>query len=219
MKRPAKRPTKDFNAIHLIMGLLLGFFLGSTAVYWHFNRQNDRLFSETLDKVLSLFSAQGIQIDHNDSAGLFNQADSLEEYKTSQPLSTPASSQSNTYLIAQDRLIHTTTISIPGFKTSTSSSGQQLDSLLGKKARNSQRDQVFFIEFWESPLHSLGYKMGKNKIALYGIRSFDMVSLSHQKGKLFLQYMGEYYPLEHTTSFRPLVPASGAFTFEEMRKY
>lgn len=197
---------KEFNAFHLFLGLLIGFLLGATLVYWHNNRQNDRLIAETVDKVIDLFSDHGIFLADNDSIlAEKNQQPATGNpfYQTgSPPLTTP-----NSNLIAQDRFLFSRNILINKTKESSYPSDRKLDSLIGNTAPASN-DDIFVIEFWESPLNSTGYKMGKNKIVLYGIHSYEMVSLTRHNSQIYLKYFNELYPLEHTTSFKPLVPVN-----------
>ncbi len=201
-----KKPQTEYNAFHLFLGLLLGFFLGTSLVYWHSNRQNDRQFSETLEGVLGFFSDHGIHLAAGDS--IFRIASTRDSLKPAKQPSIPASpgfSDSSQFPIAQDKLLYTTTISIINPSTTNSSTNRRLDSLLGNTSQPLQK-QVFFIEFWETPLNSVGYKMGKNKIMLFGIPSFEMVSLTNFQGKTYLKYFNEYFLLEHTTTFKPLIP-------------
>jgi hypothetical protein len=204
-----RKQKSEFNAFHLFLGLLLGFLLGTTLVYWHSNRQNDRLFAETLEKVMSYFSDHTIHLEAGDSIILIR-----EKEKIVNQMAPLEKEELSSYKIARDRLLHTKTITLTNVKDNRSSANQKLDSLLGNFTAPSDV-QVFFIEFWESPLNSVGYKMGKNKILLYGIQSFENISLASYNGKIYLNYLSEYYPLEITTSFQPLVPVNEPFFTSE----
>ncbi len=203
-----RKPDKEFSAFHLFVGLLMGFLLGATLVYWHNNRQNDRLISEAMDKVIHLFSDHGIQLENpgvseertNNLPNTGNSPSGISH--TFLPSASGPSS-----LIAQDRLLYSKTLSIQKTEEMPSQSARRLDSLIGNISPVTQED-IYVIEFWESPLNSTGYKMGKNKIVLYGIRSFDMVSLARHEDKIYLRYFNEIYPLEFTTSFKPLIPVN-----------
>jgi hypothetical protein len=214
-----KRPQNEFSAFNLIIGLLLGFLLGSSVVYWHSNRQNDRLFTEAIDKVASMFKAHAIQLETGDSIILVHENNTPAPASSGQPsILSQARSLSHQFLIEQDKLLHTKIITIKNFKDPVSSTSRKLDSLLGNGSQQ-QLDHYFFIEFWESPLNSVGYKMGKNKIMLYGIRSYDMVGLAKHKDKVYLKYLNEYYPIEITTSFKPLIPSKESFFSQEIHQF
>lgn len=108
------------------------------------------------------------------------------------------------YFLAKDKLLFVKTVSI--FRNDTiSEATRRFDTLLGNNSHSSNR-QNLVIEFWESPLNSVGYKMGKNKLVLYGIQSFDLVNIAEHQGKLYMKYSNEFYLLELTTQFKPLIP-------------
>lgn len=214
-----RKPEKEFSAFHLFVGLLIGFLLGTSLVYWHNNRQNDRLIAEAVDKVINLFSDHGIHLDTSDS---IDKPDTNQEIIQNNPAGTtrtflPSASSLNN-MIAQDRLLHSKILTIQKTNEKESSNTRKLDSLIGNTSPPTQED-IYVIEFWESPLNSSGYKMGKNKIVLYGIRSFDMVSLARHDEKIYLRYFNETYPLEFTTSFKPLVPVNEPFFLRDFQSF
>jgi hypothetical protein len=263
-----KKVTGEFNILILFLGLLLGFFLGSSAVYWHFDRQNDRLLKDMVNQMISLFKensnnspaaepTNGGRITDskgcrdiantgqsekpaivmnpelsdietatdsiNEIADYFNLFKDREPYITDnqttniQPGKTDEQpGLSSIYSIAQDRLLYTRRVVFPTTSDRKNNTDRLLDSLLGSTTMNSS-EQVFFIEFWESPLNSLGYRMGKNKIVFYGIRLYDFASISRHQGKIYLRYLNDYYPLEVTTSFKPLIPLNDPYLVEQLQ--
>jgi hypothetical protein len=263
-----KKVSGEFNILILFLGLLLGFFLGSSAVYWHFDRQNDRFLKEMINQMASLFKentnksataelANGVMIkDSNGSreiatngqsdksdkiiliekTGIDQDRDSINDIPenflifpggessitndqtTSIPSGKPdeLSGLSSIYSIAQDRLLYTRRVVLSGSNDNRSNSEKVLDSLLGSSTVN-PKEQVFFLEFWESPLNSLGYRMGKNKIVFYGIRLYDFASITRHQGKIYLRYLNDYYPLEVTTSFKPLIPLNDPYLVEQLQ--
>lgn len=260
-----KKNQNEFGAVYLILALLLGFFLGSTVVYWNFNRQHEKLFTQTYEKLLAVFSdnstaqapAPTLQqpiIQNNTSTAPAGRApegmDTAEEMTTEEE----ASLSSDTtevyfvdiaedftidepadfweeddakitapnsiltapgYTLARDRLLHSSSITVPVTAKRYSLADKRLDSLLGNRSQP-QQQHYFYLEFWESPLNSLGYKMGKNKIVFYGIRQYDMVGISNHKGNFYLSYLNELYLLEFTNAFKPLVPLGESLPAEEM---
>lgn len=215
-----KRKTqKEFNAFHLFAGLLIGFLLGSTLVYWHNNRQNDRLIAEAVDKVIGLFSDHGIFLAENDSVWMQSngQISTLNPPRQTVSPALPFSAE-NPNLLAQDRFLYSKNILIRKTPKKEYLTDRKLDSLIGNTTPVNNKD-IFIIEFWESPLNSTGYKMGKNKIILYGIHSFDMVSLEEHNNQIYLKYFNELYPLEHTTSFKPLVQVNEPFDLRDLHAY
>lgn len=205
-----RKPESDVNPFHIFIGLLVGFLLGTTAVYWHSNRQNDRIYTETLDRVMAWFTAQNIQFDPADSIINLLEDDGLTGAHSLNAPAFPSTASPTPFRLAQDRMLHTKTIKIENAARNPSAAEKRLDTLLGRTPQ-SANGQIYFLEFWESPLNYVGYKMGKNKIIIYGLRSFDMVSLVSYQGKIFLRYQNEFYPLSITNTYKPLVPSNDMF--------
>lgn len=61
---------------------------------------------------------------------------------------------------------------------------------------------AYDTEFWSSPLNYKGYKMGKNKLLLYGIPQPDSVALLSDGEHVFLKVSEATYRLEITDEFR-----------------
>jgi len=226
-----KQRNNDFGAIHLFLGLLLGFLLGSTMVYLQFNRQNDRIILETMEKILAIFSDNSSDSsfvitgeDGNDEVTtepsdqkILNelQRPSLSFEQNKSPIS--VANDRETYSLARDKLIHSRIINVSLLQTSKSESERILDSVLGNTANN-LKEQVFYVEFWESPLNSVGYKMSKTRIVFYGIKIHELAEINHHRGKFYLRYMNELYPLKFTNTFKPLIPQNTTIPFEEIQE-
>lgn len=213
-----RKPKNEYNAIHLFLGLLLGFLLGSTMIYWHFDRQTDRILDETFARLTNYFTTHTLSLDAGDSV-LFikNKTNTDTDSEPSIPFSSARYANEKSP-IAQDKLLYTRIISLQNAPDASIGSERKLDSLLGNTS-NPVQDQLIYIEFWESPFNSVGYRMGKNKIVLYGIKSFDLASMSIHEGKIYLKYLDEYYPLELTTTFKPLVPVTEFFLSHEAQPF
>jgi hypothetical protein len=214
-----RKPQTEYNVLHIFVGLLLGFMLGGSMIYWHTNRQTDRILNETFDRVMALFSAHTIHLETGDSIILLRENIVPQDIIIQKTKNTTSpNNRNNQYRIAQDKLLYTKILSLPKPVSLDSISNRRLDSLMGNTSKNSV-DQVYFIEFWESPLNFIGYKMGKNKIILYGIKSFELASLAQYEGKTYLRYLNEYYPLELTTTFKPLVPVNESFFTQDIQPF
>ena len=231
MQDRKKQRNNDFGAIHLFLGLLLGFLLGSTVVYLQFNRQNDRIIQATMEKILAIFS------DNTSDPMLVITREGIDEKVTTEPsdqeilneLQRPSLSfkqnksplsvanDHETYSLARDKLIHSRVINVSLPQTLKSESERMLDSLLGNTANN-LNEQVLYVEFWESPLNSVGYKMSKTRIVFYGIKIYELAEINHHRGKFYLRYMNELYPLQFTNTFKPLIPQNTTIPFEEIQE-
>ncbi len=120
--------------------------------------------------------------------------------------------EDETYSLARDKLIHSRIISVYTSPSSTSESGRLLDSVIGNQ-QNSFNEQVVLIEFWESPLNSVGYKMSKTRIIFYGIKVYELAEINYHQGRFYLSYMNDIYPLDFTNTFKPLIPQSTSLHF------
>ncbi len=91
-----------------------------------------------------------------------------------------------------------------------------LYSILGKNIPSKDNNTII-LEFWDSPLNSKGYKMGKNKLVLYGISLHNYTSLKYHDTTLYLQYLNQYYPLKFTSEFKSLQPVSDLALIEQLQ--
>lgn len=80
------------------------------------------------------------------------------------------------------------------------------DSLLNKlnNIKNSGKSQQIDVEFWESPIHYKGYKLGRNKLVLFGIDNESKIMLFDLNDYVILQSGESYYRLERTADFKNL---------------
>lgn len=129
----------------------------------------------------------------------------------------PRFNERQTYSLARDKLIHSRMVSVSVPRKSKSESGRILDSVIGNFNINSN-EQVFHVEFWESPLNSVGYKMSKTRVVFYGIKIYELADIYHHQGKFYLRYMNDFYPLEFTNTFKPLIPQSTPVPFDEIQE-
>lgn len=148
----------------------------------------------------------------NQAPGSVSDNESLELHDENQP----EFIESVNVVVVQDQLLATRKIAFPVEHDIHSLSENLRDTLLGNPSR-SPIERLVLIEFWESPLNSFGYRMGKNKIAIYGIRLFDFTSFLKFQGQIYLKYLNDFYPLEISTTFRPLIPVRDPYLIEQLR--
>jgi hypothetical protein len=211
-----KRSEIDYNAFHIILGLLIGFLLGSSVIYWHTSRQSDRMMEEIYNKVVVMFMEQNTRVQPKQP--------SVSTAAATPPAPAPIKvttapedvNDNQNYQLAKDKLLNTRVFTLK--IAPESDNDRRLDSLLGNTSTPPSKQQLF-VEFWESPLNTVGYKMGKNKIMLYGIRSADFADIIRIRGKIYLRYLNEYYPLELTSSFKPLVPVNESFFSQQTESF
>ncbi len=127
--------------------------------------------------------------------------DSLSVSDTTQPRN-----NSNQYVVKKDELIATRTINYPAKQAVDN----LLDSLLLLKTGIKKPYPTLRIEFWRSPVNFKGYKMDNNILVLFGINNVDFATFENDDKKLYMSYMGDYYPLDITGTYKPLIPMASA---------
>jgi hypothetical protein len=64
-------------------------------------------------------------------------------------------------------------------------------------------EDLFFIEFWKTPLNSKGYRFLKNKIMLYGFLDFNVI-LYRLDNSFYIKSSDQVYRIFYGGEFRPL---------------
>jgi hypothetical protein len=73
---------------------------------------------------------------------------------------------------------------------------QNSDSLAAKLANvEVVKSNLYFIEFWKTPLNSKGYRFNRNKIMLYGFINFDDVQLYELDDSFYIKSSEQVYKL------------------------
>jgi hypothetical protein len=80
------------------------------------------------------------------------------------------------------------------------------DSLAGKLANvtDVQPADLYFIEFWKTPLNSKGYRFTRNKIMLYGFVDFNDVLVYALENNFYLKCSGQVYKISYTSDFKKM---------------
>jgi hypothetical protein len=79
------------------------------------------------------------------------------------------------------------------------------DSLAAKLAHVSESNSdLYFIEFWKTPLNSKGYRFSKNKIMLYGFVDFSNVTLYELDNSFYIKSSDQVYKLFYGSDFKQL---------------
>lgn len=63
---------------------------------------------------------------------------------------------------------------------------------------------LYFIEFWKTPLNSKGYRMTKNKVMLYGFNDISNVSIFKVDGGYYIKNSEQVYKIAPGSDFKPL---------------
>lgn len=80
------------------------------------------------------------------------------------------------------------------------------DSLINKmnSIKTGNKPSSIEVEIWQSPIHYKGYKLGKNKLVVYGIDPSSDILLFDLNDYVLLQSGSVYYRLEKTSDFKNL---------------
>jgi hypothetical protein len=79
------------------------------------------------------------------------------------------------------------------------------DSLAAKLANvKEENSDLYFIEFWKTPLNSKGYRFSKNKIMLYGFLDYNNVLLYELDNAYYIKSSDQVYKLFYGGDFRQL---------------
>lgn len=99
-------------------------------------------------------------------------------------------------VVLEDQILNTRKI-IP-LQITGKIAGMKPDSLLSEVSgiKSEKTSDVFILEFWQSPLNFRGYKMGKNKILLYGIDAAEPIKLYKINQSIYLNFQHQYVKLE-----------------------
>ena len=79
------------------------------------------------------------------------------------------------------------------------------DSLAARLANVSEANSdLYFIEFWKTPLNSKGYRFSKNKIMLYGFMDYNNVLLYELDNSFYIKCADQVYKLFYGGDFKQL---------------
>jgi len=84
-------------------------------------------------------------------------------------------------------------------------SNSDLDSLLIDNYTTKAKEEGIQLEFWRSPINTVGYKLSRSKLVLYGFYEFDRLGLKYMKdGSIQMNYLNNTYILKCGSQFRSL---------------
>ncbi len=82
---------------------------------------------------------------------------------------------------------------------------QLADTLAAKLAGvNEENAELYFVEFWKTPLNSKGYRFTKNKIMLYGFVDYNNIVLYELDGSYYVKASGLVYRVFYSSDFKAL---------------
>ena len=219
---------KKIKWMFFLIGLLSGLVIGGISVRLY----TDKVYSENLisqNVVARLFGkmvglvykqdksreARKTSIEENHS---YRQADSTktlsESGETEEPISNhleaPGDTAAAKKQVTEDENIVVLQDQLMGIKKITPMlitgklAGQSSDSLLGSAAgiKPNKSPEFYTIEYWQSPLNFRGYKLGKNKIVLYGINQSEPLKLFVLNQMLYMNFQNQFVKIESHYDFK-----------------
>ena len=161
---------------------------------------NDSLYVDSVNK--NLVEKDSVEMIKNNNTDSLNE-DSIVEGET---ISTSQQNENN-IVVMKDKLVFVRQINLTkSEEIADTTKNSYLDSLLtDQKYAKKKSPNIYRVEFWKSPINYKGYKLIKDKLILFGIEQFDLVSLNYFNKKLYIKYLNDYYFIEETDNFRPFV--------------
>ena len=103
--------------------------------------------------------------------------------------------------VAQEELL-----SVKNIKVINLDAGSKRDTLTGQLAgvTNSDYPNLFFVEFWKTPLNSKGYRMTRNRVILYGLSDFSSITIYKVDDSYYLKNDDVVYKISSGTEFKPM---------------
>jgi phosphotransferase system IIB component len=105
-------------------------------------------------------------------------------------------------IVATDELLSVRSVKVIQIGANTSGS----DSLAAKLANveESSANNLYFVEFWKTPLNSKGYRFTRNKVMLYGFSDFTNAVLYSIDNSFYLKSGDQVYRLFYSPEFKKL---------------
>ncbi len=103
--------------------------------------------------------------------------------------------------VAQEELL-----SVKNIKVINLDGSSKRDTLTGQLAGVTTSDypNLFFVEFWKTPLNSKGYRMTRNRVILYGLSDFSNITIYKVDDNYYLKNDDVVYKISSGTEFKPM---------------
>ena len=103
--------------------------------------------------------------------------------------------------VAQEELLSVKNIKVINLDTDS-----KRDTLTGQLAgvTNAEYPNLFFVEFWKTPLNSKGYRMTRNRVILYGLSDFSSITIYKVDDSYYLKNDDVVYKISSGTEFKPM---------------
>ena len=103
--------------------------------------------------------------------------------------------------VATDELLAVKNVKVIRINPTSAVNDSLVEEIAGIKESSSD---LYFIEFWKTPLNSKGYRFSKNKVLLYGFIDFNNVSLYELDNSFYIKCSDQVYKLFYGADFKSL---------------
>lgn len=103
--------------------------------------------------------------------------------------------------VATDELLSVKNVKVIKIGDTNSGSDTLAANLAGVKENSTN---LYFIEFWRTPLNSKGYRFTKNKVMMYGFIDFNNVVLYELENSYYIKCSDQVFKLFYGSDFKPL---------------
>lgn len=103
--------------------------------------------------------------------------------------------------VATDELLAVKNVKVIRINPTGNANDSLVEEIAGIKESSSD---LYFIEFWKTPLNSKGYRFSKNKVLLYGFIDFNNVSLYELDNSFYIKCSDQVYKLFYGADFKSL---------------
>lgn len=206
--------------LYLVIGIIIGIAIGSAVVWWMqnydfkiwftFSGKDDKskeiVESMSDNDIVSDLKKDKSTIKYDKTKRNSNnnsQTDTISD-NYANDTNTVISEGNNDIVIAKDEYLATRLIEVKGFNRNNSKDNK-LDSILINDKTKANYTNIIKTEFWRSPINYKGYKFINNNLILFGIYDFDEVILEFSANKLYMNYKNNYFYIEKTSNFQPLI--------------
>jgi hypothetical protein len=188
-----------------IFGVSIGLIIGAAFFVFKINDVFDKLKSSASEQITVIEQpVKNVTPDDEE-----DKKKSRERFKIDMSKSPSVNYKEVDSLIALDSKINIATDellsvkNVKAIKIGDNISGR--DSAAAKLAHVEENNSdLYFIEFWKTPLNSKGYRFSKNKIMLYGFMDFNNILLYELDSSYYIKCSDQVYKLFYGGDFKQL---------------
>jgi len=103
--------------------------------------------------------------------------------------------------VATEELLSVKSVKVIKIDNTVSQDTSAAAKLAGVEGNNSN---LYFVEFWKTPLNSKGYRFTKNKIMLYGFVDYSNILLYAVENEFYIKCSDQVYKLVYASDFKQL---------------